>query len=136
CLGTDSALTGQGDLIDELCIAKGLGIPTANQLFDMITTVAAGMLRLEDGEGAIREGGIADLVAISDPRGTPADALHGMRPELVLVGGKVKLLSQRLANRLPPTWKRGLEPIDVDGRGDYLVKANVSQLYAAAKEIL
>jgi hypothetical protein len=59
-----------------------------------------------------------------------------MRPELVVVGGRVKLLSQRLANRLPPGWKRGLNPIHVEGRGDYLVKANVSQLYATAREIL
>jgi cytosine/adenosine deaminase-related metal-dependent hydrolase len=135
-LGTDSALTGQGDLIDELHIAKGLRSTTANRLFDMVTTVAARILRLESGEGTIREGGIADLIAIPDPRGTPAEALHGMPPELVLVGGKVKLLSQRLADRLPTAWKRGLEPIHVEGRGDYLVKANVSQLYAAAKEIL
>jgi cytosine/adenosine deaminase-related metal-dependent hydrolase len=135
-LGTDSALTGQGDLIDELQIAKGLGSRTANQLFDMVTTVAARMLRLENGEGAIREGGIADLIAIPDPQGTPAEALKGMRPELVLVGGKVKLLSQRLANRLPPVWKRGLNPIHVEGRGDYLVKAQVSQLHATAKKIL
>jgi cytosine/adenosine deaminase-related metal-dependent hydrolase len=135
-LGTDSALTGQGDLIDELQIAKGLASRTANQLFDMVTTTAARMLRLENGGGAIREGGIADLIAIPDAQGTPAEALHGMRPELVVVGGRVKLLSQRLANRLPPGWKRGLNPIHVEGRGDYLVKANVSQLYAAAREIL
>jgi cytosine/adenosine deaminase-related metal-dependent hydrolase len=135
-LGTDSALTGQGDLIDELCIAKNLGSTTANRLFDMVTAVPAGILRLRAGEGTIGEGGIADLVAIRDPQGTPAEALYSMRPELVLVGGEVKLLSQNLANRLPPICKRRLEPIHVEGRGDYLVKAPVSQLYAATKQIL
>lgn len=135
-LGTDSALTAQGDLIDEIRIAKNHAKLTANQLFGMVTTVAAKMLRLENGEGAIREGGIADLVAIADPQGTPAAALQGMHPELVIVGGKIKLVSERLAARLPAASKRGLEPIHVEGRGDYLVKANVPQLYAATRKIL
>jgi cytosine/adenosine deaminase-related metal-dependent hydrolase len=135
-LGTDSALTGQGDLIDELRIAKSHAKLTANQLFDMVTTVAAKMLRLESGEGTIREGGIADVVAIADPQGTPAAALHAMHPELVVVEGKIKLVSERLAARIPSPLKRGLEPIRVEGRGDYLVKAKVSQLHAATSKIL
>ena len=88
-LGTDSALTGQGDLIDELCVAKSRAGLAANRLFDMVTTVAARILRLEGGEGALREGGVADLVAVADTGGTPAEALHAMRPELVVVGGKI-----------------------------------------------
>jgi hypothetical protein len=135
-LATDSALTGNGDLIDELYIAKSEAGLTDNDLFDMVTTSAAKILRLEGGEGTIREGGIADLVAIRDPQGTPAAALQGMRPELVIAGGKIKLLSRSLAAHLPPAATRGLEPIHVEGRGHYLVKANVSQLYATTEEIL
>jgi len=135
-LCTDSALTGQGDLIDELCVAKNRAGVAANRLFDMVTTVAARILRLEGGEGALREGGVADLVAVADTGGTPAAALHAMRPELVVVGGKIKLISERLAARLPSASRRGLESIHVEGRGEYLVKSKVSQLYAATKSIL
>jgi cytosine/adenosine deaminase-related metal-dependent hydrolase len=130
-LGTDSALTGEGDLIDELQIAHHLGIATPTQLFHMVTTNAARILRLTDGEGEIRRGGVADLVVVSNRNSSPEESLFGMRPELVIVGGKIKLVSTRLADRLPDRLRFGLQPISLEGRGNYLLDANVSELYAA-----
>jgi cytosine/adenosine deaminase-related metal-dependent hydrolase len=129
-LGTDSALTADGDLIDELRVARSLGVVSPNQLFDMVTTAAARILRLNRGEGRIVEGGVADLVAVSSESDKPSAALLKMNPELVLLGGRIKLLSRRLADQLPRRRKLGLEPISVEGRGDYLVDARVSDLYA------
>ncbi len=53
-LGTDSALTCAGDLIDELQTAREHGIDVA-ALYRMVTTSAASILRLRDGRGSIRE---------------------------------------------------------------------------------
>jgi cytosine/adenosine deaminase-related metal-dependent hydrolase len=130
-LGTDSALTGEGDLIDELRVAGTFGGMTPKRLFDMVTTVAARVLQLRRGEGRIVEGGVADLVAVADKGGKPADALSEMNPELVVLGGRIKLLSRRLGEQLPRRRKAGLEPVSIEGRGDYLVDANIAELYAS-----
>jgi cytosine/adenosine deaminase-related metal-dependent hydrolase len=130
-LGTDSALTGEGDLIDELRIARGIGEVGPKRLFDMVTTTAAAVLRLNRGEGGIVEGGIADLIALASERDRPAEAIKEMNPELVVLGGRIKLLSKRLATRLPRRRKLGLEPLSIEGRGDYLVDAKISELYAS-----
>jgi cytosine/adenosine deaminase-related metal-dependent hydrolase len=130
-LGTDSALTGEGDLIDELRVAGTFGEATPRRLFDMVTTVAARVLQLRRGEGRIVEGGVADLVAVADKGGKPADALSEMNPELVVLGGRIKLLSRRLAEQVPRRRKVGLEPVSIEGRGDYLVDASVAELYAS-----
>ena len=135
-LGTDSALTGEGDLIDELRVAQSRGRFTEAELFDMVTGKAAQILRLNCGEGEIREGGVADLVAVAEEHGTPSEALQEIRPELVLLGGKIKLISRRLADRLQGRRTTGLEPIYLEGRGEYLVDAGVRELHAATAQIL
>ncbi len=43
------------------------------------------MLRLNAGQGTIRERGVADLVAVADTGQTPAEALADLKPELVLL---------------------------------------------------
>lgn len=135
-LGTDSAMTGQGDLIDELRIAQSLSRFPAAELFSMVTTNAARILRLNRGEGEIREGGLADLVVVADQNTALSETLQELRPELVVLHGKIKLVSQRLANRLPLRCRIGLETMYVEGRGEYLVDAKVHQLYAATAQIL
>lgn len=135
-LGTDSALTGKGDLLDEVCLAHRLKRTSLAQVFDMVTRNAAAILHLQRGEGDIREGGLADLVAIADQQATPAQALQGAQPELVMLRGKMKLISRRLADRLPRLCKSGLETIYVEGRGEYLVDARIRELHAATARIL
>lgn len=125
-LGTDSALTAAGDLIDHLKCA-------GRDAWALATTNAARILRLNAGQGTIRERGVADIVAVADEGQTPADALRDLRPELVMVRGQVKLLSEHLASGIDAT---DLDPIDVEGRGRYLVRADIRGLLAAAAHAL
>jgi cytosine/adenosine deaminase-related metal-dependent hydrolase len=76
-LATDSALTGDGDLLDELGVARGLDRTGSLRLYEMVTNEAAAVLRLEQGEGRLVEGGVADMVAIADPGCSPCEAIAG-----------------------------------------------------------
>ena len=125
-LGTDSALTAQGDLIDHLKYA-------GRETWSLVTTNAARILHLNAGRGTIRERGVADVVAVADKGQTPAAALRDLRPEMVMVRGQVMLLSGGLASRMGAA---GLSAIHVEGRGRYLVRADITALYAAAARAL
>lgn len=132
-LGTDSAMTAAGDLLDELRLARRQSGLAASQLYPFVTCNPARALRLTNGEGTIREAGVADLVAVRDTGQTPAEALLKLRPELVLLGGRTVLQSerfqraQRTENRL-----RGMHRLHVEGRGSYFVRAPIPALYQAA----
>lgn len=136
CLGTDSALTGQGDMACELNVARNAGGLTAEEIYPMVTIRAARTLHLSRGEGEIREGGIADLVAVPDYGQTPAQALQQLSPALVVLGGRIQLVSSDFASRIDPVLTRHLRKLELDGRGTWLVNANVSALYAAAEAVL
>src|SRR5262249_49549037 len=72
-LGSDSAVTAKGDLLDELRLGRKY-LP-APQLYRMVTENAARILRLPWGFGAIVPGGPADLIAIPGCGRNPAEAL-------------------------------------------------------------
>jgi cytosine/adenosine deaminase-related metal-dependent hydrolase len=135
-LATDSALTGEGDLIDEMRCARMTAALTAGELYQLVTANAVSILRLNAGQGTIREGGVADLVAVADTGQTPAEALVNLRPELVMVRGRVMLASNRFAADACPRFKglepMHLEPIHIEGRGTFMIRANVPRLHAAA----
>jgi cytosine/adenosine deaminase-related metal-dependent hydrolase len=135
-LGTDSALTGQGDLACELKAARIAGQLSAQDLYPMVTTHAARILRLKSGEGEIRDNGLADLLAVQDSGQTPAQALQDFSPDLVILGGRIQLVSTHLASKIDPNLTRGLHKIEVQGRGSWLVNVNVSRLIAATEPIL
>ena len=136
-LGTDSALTALGDLIDEFSVVKRLGHLTDSDVYEMVTSVPALLLRLRNGEGEIRTGGVADLLAVFDNRSSPASALDQLRPQLVIVGGNVKLVAARFAGRLPAaSITAPLERIRLEGRGEYLVAAPVAELLAISRRFL
>ena len=134
-LGTDSALTGEGDLLDEMQCARQAAAVSAEEMYPLVTTSAARILGLYDGQGAIREQGVADLVAVADKGQTPADALAGLRPELVMVRGHVRLLSDRFAGRDSAPFNN-LHRIRVEGRGGYRICADVPRLFAAASAVV
>jgi len=134
-LGTDSALTADGDLLDEMtCARRATGLTPA-EIYPLVTGSAASILRLRHGQGVIRERGLADLVAVADTGQTPADALAGLRPELVMARGRVMLLSERLSGLASPR-PQGLHRIHVEGRGSFRIRADVPRLYAAASAAL
>jgi len=117
-LGSDSPLTAQGDLLDEIRHAHlALRTPAA-ELYEYVTRSPADLLRLNHGEGAIRAGGLADLIVVRDVGLPPADTLAALsyqQIEMVLVGGRVQLASEEMKSRLPQTADRGLQPLSVEG---------------------
>ncbi|MGB6943065.1 MAG: amidohydrolase family protein [Bryobacteraceae bacterium] len=136
CLGTDSALTGQGDLACELKIARRAGGLTAAEIYPMVTMRAARVLHLNRGEGEIRPGGIADVLVVPDCGQSPAEALQELCPALVILRGRIQLVSEDLATRIDPLLTRHLQRIELAGRGTWLVNANVSALRSATEAVL
>ena len=135
-LGSDSALTA-GDLLEQIRTAHKLGIP-AEQIFDLVTTHAADVLRLEIGEGSIRAGSIADLIAVPDIGLSPAMTLVRTTTdqiELVLLACVPHLLSEHMASRFPSEFQPGLNGIVVDGSERY-IRAPVTHLLREAKKRL
>ncbi len=130
-LGTDSAITAHVTLLEELRVAAQVsGLPPA-RLYSMVTETAAQVLRLEDGEGFVRERGVADLIALRDGGQSPCETLIGATAEdlrLVMTGGSVKLLSVSVAEVLSNERASRLYPLSVEGHGKFLVAAGVEML--------
>jgi cytosine/adenosine deaminase-related metal-dependent hydrolase len=104
-LGTDSPLTSAGDMIDEMRAARKTGRLTAGEIYEMVTAGAARVLRLKPER--------ADFVAVRDTGQSPAHALSRLKPEMVIVGGKIRLLAGRLATRYGDA---SFHPIDLKSR--------------------
>ncbi|MGH9653310.1 MAG: amidohydrolase family protein [Bryobacteraceae bacterium] len=125
-LGSDSAMTAKGDLLDELRFA-GRTVP-AERLYDMVTSTAARILKLPSGFGEIRDGGPADLLVVRDDGATPARSLLRAVPKLVMVAGRIELVCTDCGIR-------GLEKsldtrywLTVGGRGAYFLSQPVESL--------
>jgi SAM-dependent methyltransferase len=137
-LGSDSPLTAEGDLLDEVRFAIGSCGVTPRLAYRLVTEGPAAILRLRNGEGSIKIGGNGDLVAIRDPGCDAVEALRTLSAadvELVMVDGCVKLASRSIWERLPTAMREGMEALCVDGEVRWL-RAPVSQLLAAAEEVL
>jgi cytosine/adenosine deaminase-related metal-dependent hydrolase len=133
-LGSDSALTAAGDFVDELRFAHRY--VDLSRLYRMATTEAARILRLNAGEGDICPGRVADLVVVKDEGQSPAEALLSLRPELILVNGRIKLFSPGMADRLKLWSLPGFEAIELEGRGRWFIECRVSVLLERAKRVL
>ena len=89
-LGTDSRVTGSRDLLEELKVAHDAMPVSPAELFGMVTTCAAALLR-QPRSGSIAVSAPADLMVIPPLSPEPASALlqtmrHDVR--LVVVGGR------------------------------------------------
>jgi cytosine/adenosine deaminase-related metal-dependent hydrolase len=133
-LGSDSAISAAGDLLDELRFAaRTVG---ADRVYEMVTSRPARMLKLPEGFGRICEGGPADLLIIRDSGRTPAMSLLENTSEMVIAGGRVQLVSKGLARLCPASVLNQLEPIEVEGRGTYLIAGDISSLLSETKAAL
>jgi cytosine/adenosine deaminase-related metal-dependent hydrolase len=131
-LGSDSALTGEGDLLDEIRVARRISRLPSPVIYRMVTEEAARILRLRGGAGSLTPGGGADLIAIPDDGRSPSEALmRTQAPVLVMIAGEIKLVASELPRRT-----MGLHRLNVEGRGDVLVCANVASLRRQAKQAL
>ena len=117
-LGSDSALTARGDLLDEIRAAHDEEGAPADLVYRMVTESAARMLRLNDGEGRVQPGSVANLLAIPWNNDLPADAVVKMKMaqvEMVLISGELRLASLEMVMRWPSLQCKGLEWISVEG---------------------
>ncbi len=140
-LGTDSALSGRGDLLEELRFARKVAKVPASRLYEMVTREAARIMRLTEGEGTLSQGGCADLLVVRDSGRTPAATLMRLRAgemELVLVRGEVKLASRGYARRLPSRALRVLQPLRLEGRTgrEVFVAADLPRLFGQVEPVL
>ncbi len=137
-LGNDSALTAQGDLLDEIGFACRSAGATAERAYSLVTESAADVLRLREGEGVLRPGARADLMAIQDTLESPAEALVKARSgqvELVILEGAPKLFSPAMSARWPDDSLTKFELLRVGGVLR-LVRAPVHGLIAEARRYL
>jgi cytosine/adenosine deaminase-related metal-dependent hydrolase len=137
-LGSDSPLTAEGDLLDEINFAiRSCGI-SPHAAYEMVTKVPATILRLEDSEGTISESGVADLIAIRDRSASAADRIQTLSAEdieFVMIGGRVQLASESVLERLPHSVRKGLEHLSVAGTTRWL-RAPINDLLRAAEDVL
>lgn len=132
-LGSDSALTAEGDLLDEIRAAHREGMDPG-RIYSMVTGSAAGVLRLRNGEGKLEPGSIADLLVVKCKDETPAGTLMRTRLdaiEMVMVSGNLHLVSARMALCCPPQLLEGFEDIEVGGTSCF-VRAPVRRLLQEA----
>lgn len=130
-LGTDSALTASGDILDALRAARAVWKLSAGKLYRLVTENAARVLRLRDGQGHIEEGGAADLIVVQDGGASPAQTLLELRGvEMSIIGGKVRLVSNRLIGHVKPRFgSKEFQSITVESRGRVWIDANAADLY-------
>ena len=102
-LGTDSSLTTEGDLLDE--------IAHAGASCDQVGEGAARILRLPERP--------EDWIAV-DRFGAP--------PKLVVIGGRVQLVDPKIAILLPAEQRREFYPLAIGERATVLVRWNIPQL--------
>ncbi len=133
-LGTDSAMTADGDLLDELRVAhRTIG---AERLFQMVTSEPARILKLPVGFGHICDGGPADLLVLRDEGKTPADTLLWEHPQLVIAKGRAVLASSTFAESHPFVELRHLFPVQLEARARYWIAPNVPRLMRETKKVL
>ena len=137
-LGSDSALTGQGDLFDEIRFASDHARVDLKRIYSLVTDSAAKVLRLKNGRGAICVGGPADMLVVSDTGGRPCTRLSQATArdlEVVMVGGRPKLISAAAAGRWPRAALNAFEVIRV-GNFEKLVQAPIRQLLEGTRRHL
>ena len=137
-LGSDSPLTAAGDLLDEIRFAIDRCAISPDCAYRMVTTIPAEILQLKDHEGSIAESGVADLIAMRDTGADPADRLQSLSIcdiELVMIGGRVQLVSEALMDRLPPSQRHGLEPLSI-GTVHRWLRAPANDLLRGTEQVL
>jgi cytosine/adenosine deaminase-related metal-dependent hydrolase len=127
-LATDSALSAPVDLLDELAVARRY-LPPA-RLYEMVTSGPARILRLSQSHTR------RDWIAVRSKARTPARALFDGTIALVVVAGRVRLISPELAHQLPRAERRRFQLLHIEGRPPALVDADIRHLRRAAAKHL
>ncbi|MGH9524447.1 MAG: methyltransferase domain-containing protein [Terriglobales bacterium] len=134
-LGSDSAISGDGDLLDEIRSARGCGV-SAERIYALVTGLGANVLN--SGSGSVSNGVSADFIAVRDRGLSPAETLCRATHadvELVMIAGKLRLISDELLERWQGAVTERLELIVVNGVRRH-VAAPVAHLLAVARRHL
>jgi hypothetical protein len=94
----------------------------------MVTSAPARILRLTPQP--------RDWIALRTDARTPAVALFEGTLALVVVAGRIRLISPDLARQLPPSERRRFQLLHVENRPPVLVRADVRRLRRAAAKHL
>ncbi len=125
-VGSDSRLTGDGDLLDELRVARETKQISQDALLRAVTCDAANILRVRN-VGIIERGVRADLVILPNTFGSAADALGNLaRADLraVILDGTVRVADLDFAPLLPDAVR-----VNLDGREKILAR-DLAKRYA------
>jgi cytosine/adenosine deaminase-related metal-dependent hydrolase/ubiquinone/menaquinone biosynthesis C-methylase UbiE len=137
-LGSDSPITAEGDLLDELRFANQIVGVSPQALFRQVTTAASDILCLSNGEGTIRPLARGDFFAVASDHSTPAERLATLSfrdIELVVNGGVVQVASTKMLDRLSPSMREGLAPLEIDGTVRW-VRQSLGKLFARTEAAL
>jgi hypothetical protein len=132
--------------LDEVRFALGTAQLPVDAIYDFVTRSAARLLKLNEGQGRLRAGGLADMVAVRDRGQGPADALANLSyrdVQLVLIAGRVQLASEEMLQRLPRSTRHGLprstrhglQPLMVEGIVRW-IRAPLERLFRGTAEHL
>jgi cytosine/adenosine deaminase-related metal-dependent hydrolase len=138
-LATDSSISTEGTLLDEIRAARQASGLRSDRLYSMVTDSAARILRLTDGEGTLGAGGLADLFCVPDRGLTPSDALANLTNEdvdLVMLGGEINLLSDQLAGEVAVSLAKSLGRITMNSRPVWVAGFDASRLLGSARSAL
>jgi cytosine/adenosine deaminase-related metal-dependent hydrolase len=102
-LGSDSRLTGEGDLLDEIQAARTCGIVSDERLEDAVGRVSA--RRLGIAAPSLEPGSPADLILLS----RPVPEARSSDVELTVVAGVPRVASPAVARQLGPLADQGTE---------------------------
>lgn len=115
-LGSDSPITADGDLLDELRFVREHFEIEVADLRSLVGTQAQRVLRLAD-----------------RPEDWIAAPAFGEPPELVVIAGEIRLISPRLAEGIAESI---FFPLQVEGRPSVLVRTNTKELLEKTKAFL
>lgn len=137
-IGSDSPITADGDLLDEISFSHNIVRLSPEIIFDLVTAAPASILRLAEGAGSICPGTSADCFAVRSSALSPAQHLVSicwLDVELVIVGGTLRLASDEIFTRLPMSLRGSLEPLSIDGVTRW-IGSSVSELFQMAANVL
>jgi cytosine/adenosine deaminase-related metal-dependent hydrolase len=135
-IGSDSALTAEGDLLDECRTARKLWNLSPSELYRCVTCTSAKILRIDNGASVIRPGGIADLLLLKDDGLSPADSLMNPKIEALFVGGRLRIATPHFLDRNSHLKAKCPHFVEIQGRGAYYTCLPVRRmLHATARFI-
>ena len=108
-LGSDSRLSGERDLLDELRFARLVGEVEDSQLESLVTTSAARLLRMPD-RGELRAGAVADLLVI--PRDARLWEVRRADLRCVIAQGRMRYGDNDCAELLMKADQRAIAEVD------------------------